>query len=270
MAIVTKISSQLKNEDRFNVYLDRGKGEEYAFSVDQDVLIRFGLRKGKELDELDIAEIQYGDDVKKAFNKAIEYLGYRMRSAKEIRDYLAKKEVDESIVHEVIHRLKEYNYVNDGEFADAFVRSQWKSSGKGPEVIKQELYAKGIQQEQILTSLEQYSMEAQIEEALKHCNKNLKADKLISSVQQKQKLEQMLIRKGFSYDVISICMEELEMELEKDEDLEMQALITQAEKVKHKYQSEDEYTNKMKMKQFLYRKGFPISLIDRYLDDAGE
>ncbi|MGV3466194.1 MAG: recombination regulator RecX, partial [Heyndrickxia sp.] len=45
MPIITKITVQKNLSDRYNIYLD----EEYAFSVDEDVLTRFQLRKGKEL-----------------------------------------------------------------------------------------------------------------------------------------------------------------------------------------------------------------------------
>ena len=58
------------------------------------MLVKFDLRKGKELDELDIIEIQYGDDVKKGFKKALDYLSYRMRSTKEVKDHLKKFIID--------------------------------------------------------------------------------------------------------------------------------------------------------------------------------
>lgn len=43
MPFITKISTQKKNTERFNIFLD----EKYAFSVDADVLVRFDLKKGK-------------------------------------------------------------------------------------------------------------------------------------------------------------------------------------------------------------------------------
>lgn len=51
MAIITKITTQQKNQDRFNIFMDygKGKGEEFAFSVDSDVLIKFQLKKGWNL-----------------------------------------------------------------------------------------------------------------------------------------------------------------------------------------------------------------------------
>lgn len=67
MPFITKISTQKKNTERFNIFLD----DKYAFSVDADVLVKFELKKGKELDDLDIIEIQYGDEVKKGDRKSV-------------------------------------------------------------------------------------------------------------------------------------------------------------------------------------------------------
>jgi regulatory protein len=265
MAIITKITSQKHTDDRYNIFIDDGKGEKFAFSVDQDVLIRFQLKKGKELDEFEILDIQYGDAVKKAYNKAIEYLSYRMRSIKEVKDHLRKKEYNDAIIHEVILKLKEYKYVDDLEFAKAFVKTHWQTNGKGPSVIKRELSGKGIEQAMIEQALVQYDQEAQIEEAINHAEKVLKKNNNLSKVQLKQKIEQHLMRKGFSYSVISIALEEVSVE--QDESEEWMALQKHAEKAKKKYQNEEPYQYKMKMKQFLYRKGFEIELIEKYLDE---
>ncbi len=57
--------------------------------------IKYQLKKGMELDDFSFVEIQYQDDIRKAYNKAIHYLARRMRSEKEIKDYLFSKEIDE-------------------------------------------------------------------------------------------------------------------------------------------------------------------------------
>ncbi|MBO1515571.1 recombination regulator RecX [Metabacillus bambusae] len=264
MAIITKITAQKHSDDRLNIFLDDGTGEKYAFSVDQDVFIKYNLQKGKELDEFDISEIQYGDEIKKAYNKALEFLSYRMRSIKEVEDHLRKKEYNDAIIQEVIFKLKEYRYVDDLEFALAYVRTQWQTNGKGPSVIKRELAGKGIEQAFIEQALLQYTQSAQIEEAVNHAEKVLKKNNKLSNVQLKQKLEQHIMRKGFSYDIISIALEEVKVEQEESE--EWAALQKHAEKAKKRYQNEDSYHYKLKMKQFLFRKGFSIEIIDQYLD----
>ena len=46
MRMITKIARQKNNPERYNIYLN----EEYAFPVDEAILIQFGLTKGKVLD----------------------------------------------------------------------------------------------------------------------------------------------------------------------------------------------------------------------------
>lgn len=268
MAYVTKITVQKKLKDRYNIFLDKGNGEEYAFSVDEGTMIQFGLRKGKELDELDIIEIQYGDDVRKAYNSAINYLSFRMRTKGEVRTHLLQKEFSEQIALEVILQLEEHNYLNDAEFAEAYVRTQWKTNGKGPDLIRQELFQKGVGPGDADRALSNYPEEAQTEEALKHIEKEIRKNKRESTSQLKQKLEQSLMRKGFPYSIIAAAIQSVEYE--KSPDAEMEALVQQAEKAKRRYKDEDDYTYRMKMKQFLYRKGFPLDLIDVYLQEEAE
>lgn len=264
MAIITKITTQKKNKERYNIFLN----EDYAFSVDEAVLAKFQLKKGMELDELDISEIQFDDEVKKAFNAALVFLSYRMRSKKEIIDYLKKKEVDEPIIPEVLHKLTEYKYVDDAEFAKSYCLTQINTTLKGPEVIKQELIEKGIEKELITSSLELYTKEAQIESAIKLIEKNIKKTTKLSDLVMKQKLEIGLQRKGYTWDVIQIAMEELNIEKEQDE--EWEALLHQATKAKRKYEKYEGWEYDQKMKQALYRKGFSLEMIEKYLQKDGD
>ncbi|WP_010677479.1 recombination regulator RecX [Bacillus timonensis] len=264
MAIIAKITTQKKNVERYNIFLDYGKGEEYAFSVDQDILISFQLKKGMELDELDISEIQFEDEVKKAFNLALNFLSYRMRSTKEIIDYLKKKEVDDPIIPDVIHKLSEYKYINDEEFAKAYVRTQINTTTKGPEVIKQELFEKGINKDIVTKSLTLFTMDKQIEKAIKLILKTIPKNSKTSERQIKQKLEQTLIRKGFAWDVIQIAMDEAT--IEKDTDEEWVALQHHGMKAHRKYEKLDGWDYEQKMKQALFRKGFDLDMIEKFIN----
>lgn len=39
------------------MYLDYGKGEEFGFGVDENVFIKYDLKKGCEFDEFELMEI---------------------------------------------------------------------------------------------------------------------------------------------------------------------------------------------------------------------
>ena len=265
MAVITKITTQQKNQDRFNVFMDYGKGEEFVFSVDSDVLIKFQLKKGMELDDFSFLEIQYQDNIRKAYNLAVNYLARRMRSKKEIMDYLEKKDMDEPIIEEVIHKLTAQKYINDEEFALAFVRTLANTTDKGPNVIKMELKEKGIEENILIHALGEFALEQQIEKAAKISKKFFQKNARESLKIQKQKLENVLRRKGYSLEVITIAINETDVPKEADE--EMEAIRFQGEKAHRKFSQFTGYEYQQKMKQALYRKGFPMDLIDRFLTE---
>ncbi|WP_270182640.1 recombination regulator RecX [Alkalihalobacillus sp. CinArs1] len=264
MVKITRITTQKNNSERFSIFIDEGNGEEFGFGVDQDVLIRFGLRKGIELNQETLDEIQFEDHIKKGFNLALHYLSYRMRSEKEIIDHLATKEIEEAAFSSIISKLKRYGYVNDLEFARAFVRTKVNAGGKGPYIIHQELIQKGVSQDTIEKALEEYPYERQFERAEEFALKKVKKLKNVSSTELKQKLGQALTSKGFEREIIQEVMNEID---HKNHEEEWEALLLQAQKAERRFSKLDSKEYKYKMKQFLYRKGFPFSLINHYLEE---
>lgn len=65
MIRISKITVQKKMKQRYNVYVDEKGTDRYSFSVDEDTLIKFGMRKGLELNEDEIKEIVDADEAKK-------------------------------------------------------------------------------------------------------------------------------------------------------------------------------------------------------------
>lgn len=268
MAVITKITTQQKNTDRYNIFLDEGDGEKFAFSVDEDVLIKFQLKKGMELDELTRSEIHYSDDIRKSYNSAIGFLAHRIRSEKEIVDYLLKKEVEEPVINEVLHKLKTQDYVNDQEFATAYVRTQINTTDKGPDVIRRELREKGITQELIQHCLLEFSFDLQVEKAGVLAGKFAKKNSKESTRVLKQKVDQFLVRKGYSFEVIGLAFEEKDNAVAAEDELE--AIRYQGEKAQRKFAKYSGYEYKQKVKQTLYRKGFKMDLIEKFLEEQEE
>ncbi|MEF2096891.1 recombination regulator RecX [Bacillus sp. CFBP9009] len=262
MPNITKITTQKKRKDRYNIFVD----EKYAFSVDEEVLLKFHLKKGMELDDLLLAEIQFHDEIQKAFTDALNYLSYRMRSESEIRLYLKKKETEEPIIKEAIHKLYSFNYLDDLEFAKAYVRTHVNGGNKGPTTLKLELKEKGVQEKLVVEALKEYPYDIQIEHARKLAGKAVKKEKNISERALRLKVEQTLLRKGFPRDVIYEALEDVTVE--KDEDEQWDSLCHHAEKMQRRYKNHEGFEYEQKMKQALYRKGFPIELIERYLSNT--
>ena len=59
--------------------------------MDQVILIKHGLQKGLEIDEIELGNILYNEEVQKAYLQAISYLSYQMRTKQEIEDFYEKE-----------------------------------------------------------------------------------------------------------------------------------------------------------------------------------
>lgn len=263
MWMVTKIAVDPRNYERFTVYALKENSETVSFSVDQNVLIEFRLKKGAELDEFTLQEIVYADEVKKAYHAALSFLAQRMRSEKEIVDYLKKKGTSDAVIRDVLHELRKHRYVDDREFAAAYVRTQMKTTMKGPLVIQKELEKLGISQELAEESMRLFSLDEQLKTAKKLVEKAMKQTKKRSALQWKQHIEQLLQRKGFSRSVMEEVLAEYD-ELQ-GEDQEWEALEYHARKAHRRYEAYDGREYEQKMKQALYRKGFSLENIEKIL-----
>lgn len=262
MFVITKIGRQKNNPERYNIYLN----EQYAFAVDEGTLIKFGLTKGKILEQFEIDDITYEDEIAKAFNKALHFLSFQMRSEYEVKKKLLDLTFGEAVVQEALRKLEKLGFLNDETYSKALLETKKKTAKKGPRAIQQDLSKKGIDksiQEQVLNL---YTDKEQMEIALQLAEKEVRAGAKKTPSQIKQKVQDLLLRKGYSYSIVSEVLDQLQLERE---DEEWQNLIeAQGEKIWRKYAAKLSGNElRMKIKQALYQKGFPIEVINRFIDE---
>lgn len=264
MITITKIEIQKKNKERYSIYIDRGQGEEYGFSVNEHTLLVHMLKRGMVIDEMKLMEIEIDEEKRGAYLKAIHYLSRSMRSMKEVYDYLLKKEYHDPAIQEALQKLQKDGYLNDFEYAKAYVRTHSSLSKKGPAVIERELKERGINANDIKECMKEYPAEKRVENAIKLCEKKLSSYKKLSIQETKQKLEAMLQRKGYPFEIISIAIEEVELGSKEEE---KDIIMGHFHKYHRKYEKQEPYIYRQKMKQALYRKGFSIEDIERVLNE---
>ncbi|CDQ42087.1 recombination regulator RecX [Virgibacillus salexigens] len=266
MKKITRITTQKKRKDRYNIFLNDGAGEEYGFSVDTSILIEYQLRKGLELENATVNELIQKDTMHKSYTLAIHYLSYRMRTKKEIHDYLVQKEVEPDHIPVIINKLTNEKLIDDRQFAEMFIRTRINTSSKGPMVIRRELSDKGVAMSIIDESLHQYSDQAQFEKVQKLVDKKFQQKKKDSFRKQIQNLQASLQQKGFTQDVVQAVLREVNANQNQDE--EWEAIIYQGEKLLRKHETKRTgYELKNKVKEGLFRKGFAMDLITRFIEE---
>lgn len=146
-------------------------------------------------------------ELQKAKDYALKIFTYRPRTEYEFRGKLKEKGFNQQIIQETIAFLKDYDFINDLEFAKRWVESRNKLKPTGSWRLKQELKLKGISEIIIDTVLADITTEGEsalaMELALKKTNKNpIKEEKLTA----------FLVRRGFSGGVIRKTIEQLDPE----------------------------------------------------------
>lgn len=257
--IITKVQAQ-KAKNRFNIYIN----DEYAFPVDDNLLVQNRLIKGRKLSKEEIKELREKGELSKGYQAALHFLNFKMRTEKEIRAYLLDK--DYQSIDPIIQKLKENRLINDTEYAKSYVRTYSTLKLEGPKKIERELSAKGLSKEEILTGLDEYAFDLQIDNARQLAEKVLKRQRNKSTREMIQKVREQLMNKGFESDVIQSALDELDAEQSDDEEYE--ALEKQGEKAWTRYARKHKgYDLISRTKAYLYSKGYPRELIDQFIQE---
>ena len=147
----------------------------------------------------------------KTFDRAVNLLTYKPRSVKELRERLLEKEwTNAEIVDSVIEKLKEYNYLDDEQFAKSFAASQIRQKPIGKRVLKQKLAMKKLDKETVDEALEKAFEEMPEEEIIERAiAKRLRLKGKPKTREDAKKFYDYLLRQGFSYDLVSNKMREI-------------------------------------------------------------
>lgn len=147
----------------------------------------------------------------KTFDRAVNLLTYKPRSIEELRTRLLEKEwTNAEIVDSVIEKLKEYNYLNDVQFAEDFAASQIRQKAVGKRILKQKLTQKKLDKETVEAALEKALEETPEEEIIERAiAKRLRLKGKPETREDAKKFYDYLLRQGFSYDLVSNKMREI-------------------------------------------------------------
>ena len=174
---VTKLSSQIKNPDRINIFLNN----KYEFSLDISQVIDLAVKTPNIYSDEEVVVLRREGEFSKYYTKAMVYSLARPRSTREISDYLYRQTRTKTYLvkgerrerigmapelsQRIINKLIEKKYLNDENFARYWVENRNLKKGISERTLKQELLKKGVSQEIVNTVIE--NSERNDEEELK-------------------------------------------------------------------------------------------------------
>ena len=219
---ITKLSASARRQNRVNVFVDGT----FFCSLTVNQVVDLGLSVGQTLDAAEKSRLKTESIVGRLYTKALSYIAVRLRSEKEIRDYLVRRlrslrkaskskeqvpldtgsenwsELGDDAVDLTVNRLIRVGLINDEKFARAWAETRKKNKGISKRRLELELRTKGISNDLIVTALEN-SCRNDIEEIRKIVLRK-------KSKWSKDKMANYLAQAGFDFDDIQsvLCEDE--------------------------------------------------------------
>mgnify|MGYP004469378773 FL=1 len=192
---------ELTKKNVYNVYLSNGEVLELNGKVitDNELLIK------KEIDNELYDKLKRDNTICILVDTSVKYIDRRLRSIKELKEYLKNKEEDTTIIEEVIDKLIDNKYLDDDRFTKAFIKDKLNFTNWGDYKIKNELKRLGVNEEIIYNNMINIDDNIYYERINKIIDKDISTNKKYNGIKLKNKIYNHLLTLGYSKEkVISI------------------------------------------------------------------
>ncbi len=184
-------------ENHIKVELD--SGEKLKLSILSAGNLK--LHSGKKITNVEYKHLAEESSRFTCYHQGLSYLAIRSRSRAEMETYLRRKGYSGDIIQETIAKFHDSGYINDRDFAIQYIKSKKHRKTIGENLLRSELYRKGIPKDIIRDSLKETragddDIEAIYELAAK------KFEQIRNKTNPRSKLHYFLHQRGFNNDLI--------------------------------------------------------------------
>lgn len=188
------------------------------FLVDEESIFRHSLRVGEYISDEIYGKLREEADLAWLKFKAKQILSRRMISERDLRRKLSEERRPKAARDEAITQLKNYGFIDDAQFAIAYIRSQIRQGAKSRLFLKRKLWEKGIASdiadEALNTELQEVDEIGTIKEL---AAKKYKMLRHLPPQKAKSRLINFLRGRGFSWDMIKASIDQLLTEDETEQ-----------------------------------------------------
>ena len=250
--------------------IKKTKSGKYKVTIDgkeittyDDVILKNKILYQKEIDEKTYTQIGIDSIYYDNYHKALNYILRKLRSRLEVRLYLEDLGTDDIDADKIINRLEEIGFINDVNYAKAYISDSIYLKNDGPYKIKSYLLSQEIDENIIDEELSRLDKEVIYDKLEKLVLKKLKGDRKNSAYQLRQKITIDMVNLGYSRDMIIEILENYDID---DGD----NLKKEYDKIFSKYSRKLKgYELEKKIKEKLYSKGFDIHDIENIIQRKG-
>lgn len=230
---------------KYKIFFDNN-----TLTIYEDVIIKYNLLYKKEIDSDLLIEINKDNYKAGIYDTAIKYIGVRMRSIKEMHEYLIKKGYEEVDVNSTVERLIANGLLNDTLFSKSYTNDKLNLTNDGPNKIRKDLLNLGVNEEIINNTLSEIDKELITDKLNKIIDKTIKVNSKMPLIKLRNKVINRCANLGYNYEDINNIMDNVNLKSTSDIKKEYEKLYMKYSK---KY---DGYKLETFIKSKLYQKGY--------------
>lgn len=241
--------------NKYKIYFDNE-----ILTIYEDIILKYNLLYKKDIDNDLLCKINEDNFKASIYDISIKYISIRMRSIKELKEYLIRKKFEIKDIDDVINRLIYENILNDSNFAKCYVNDKLLLTNNGPDKIRCELIKLGISDDiisNVISNIDNDIVNKKLEKIIKrelNSNTKLPLNKI------KNKIINRCINAGYNYDSIIEILNNYTIKSKSNIEDEYNKLY---KKYSLKY---EDYKLKQFIKGKLYQKGYSIEEINSIID----
>lgn len=245
------------SKGRYKIFFDNNS----ELVLYEDVILKNNLLREKNI-TLELLEKVMNENIfYEVYDLCLSYIEIKMRTLKELREYLLKKNFDINVIDNVLDRLVNEGYLDEKKYIDAYVNDKVNLTTWGPYKIKKNLEMLELDENLIEDKISSISDNVWKDKLEKIVNKKIKSmnNKSLSMIKNKLRLD--LFNLGYDNSLIEEVLNNI---YSNDESSIKKEYSKALNKYSKKYSDEKLI---YEVKSYLYRKGYKTEDINYILDN---
>lgn len=181
----------------YEVEIDGSKARLY-----DDVIIKYELLLKRDIDKETFKKVCDENEELHAYYKALNYINIKLRSEKEIVNYLSRLEINRQDIEKAIDKLKKEGYLDVNLYLRSYINDQVRLSYHGPYRIKSALSNLGFDDNDIEIYLAEVDSSVWEEKLDKIIDKRKRLNKNVVDAKFINKTYMYLFNLGYSKEQI--------------------------------------------------------------------
>ena len=251
-----KIIKYKKIRNKYRVYLD----DNTYLDLYENTILKYDLLLKKEIDKSNIEKIKNENKKEEVIDLSIKYISNKMRTRKEIYNYLKKKEFSKNEIDNTIEYIEKNGLINDEKYIKAYIYDRFHLTSDGPNKIKSSLINEGMDKNIIEQNINEISDSEIIEKLDKLVIKKINSSNRVSGSVLRFKLTSYFYNLGYDKKYIDIVLEDKDLSNNEQGIKEYYKLYNKYSKKYSDYELENI------IRQKLYQKGYDFEEIKKGID----